>query len=535
MAKVKEIQGRAAIYSRYSSDNQRDESIDAQIRAIEEYAKANGYEIVKIYADKAKSATTAKRPEFQRMIKESGQDLFDIVIVHKLDRFSRDKYDSAVYKRKLKQNGIRLISVTENLDGSPESVILESVIEGMAEYYSKNLAREVMKGMKETAYQAKHTGGLPPLGYDVNEEKKYVINEKEAECVRLIFDMILLGKSHSKIIDELNARGYKTKIGTMFKSNSIYSIITNEKYTGVYIFNKTAKKDAFGRRNNHKCKDESEIIRIEGGMPAIISKETFEKTRELLNKRKHAPGTNKAKENYLLSGLIRCGCCGYAMHGNRRIPKNKPIYVSYRCGHRSKTSTTVCNNKEIRKEYIEEYVLTELEKKIFSEEAMPILVQGLRERLKNLNKENNEKRNIIEKELLEINKQIENIIEAISNGFYQEEFKTKIESLKQRKIDLEASLKEISVENKAPIVTETDIRKLILDFKEYVIRKNVPECKKFIQDFVKEVIVYNEHIEVIFNVSFLVLKKGEGIELISRIGRYDLIKRYSKSFYINAS
>ena len=103
------------------------------------------------------------------MIKDSANDIFDVVIVHKLDRFSRDKYDSAQYKRKLKQNGVKLVSVTENLDDSPESVILESVIEGMAEYYSKNLAREVMKGMKETAYQAKHTGGLPPLGYDVNE------------------------------------------------------------------------------------------------------------------------------------------------------------------------------------------------------------------------------------------------------------------------------------------------------------------------------------------------------------------------------
>lgn len=211
---------RACAYIRYSSDNQRDESLEAQIRAIKEFGYAKGYEIVKVYQDKAKSATTDRRPGFQQMIKDSANDIFDVVVVHKLDRFSRDKYDSAQYKRKLKQNGVKLVSVTENLDDSPESVILESVIEGMAEYYSKNLAREVMKGMKETAYQAKHTGGLPPLGYDVNAEKKYVINEREAESVRLIFEMYTARYTLSQMVDELNSRGFKTKAGAIFKHNS---------------------------------------------------------------------------------------------------------------------------------------------------------------------------------------------------------------------------------------------------------------------------------------------------------------------------
>ncbi len=156
---------RAAAYTRFSSDNQRDESIDAQVRAIEAYCEQKGFDLVKIYADRAKSATSDKRPEFLQMIEDSGKGLFDVAIVHKLDRFSRDKYDSAKYKRILKKNGVKLLSVTENLDDSPESVILESLLEGMAEYYSKNLAREVMKGLKETAYQCKHTGGLPPIGY----------------------------------------------------------------------------------------------------------------------------------------------------------------------------------------------------------------------------------------------------------------------------------------------------------------------------------------------------------------------------------
>src|SRR5699024_7570062 len=167
---------KAVAYARFSSDNQREESISAQIRAINEYAKNNNILMINTYIDEARSATTDDRPQFQRMIKDSANKSFDYVIVHKLDRFSRDRYDSAIYKRTLKNNGIRVLSVLENLDSSPESIILESVLEGMSEYYSKNLAREVKKGMKENALKCKFNGGTPPLGYDINKDKEYVIN-----------------------------------------------------------------------------------------------------------------------------------------------------------------------------------------------------------------------------------------------------------------------------------------------------------------------------------------------------------------------
>ena len=526
---------RAAFYGRFSSNNQREESIAAQSRAAEEYAQKNGYEIVRTYADKAKSGTSDKRPEFLQMIKDAEKGLFDTLIVHKLDRFSRNKYDSALYKRKLKQYGVKLVSVTEQLDDSPESVILESVIEGMAEYYSKNLARETMKGLKENAYKCKHTGGLAPLGYDVNSEKKYIINEREAESVRLIFDMYISGYTQSEMVNELNARGFKTKVGSIFRANSIHSVLTNEKYTGVYIYNKSAKKDAFGKRNSHLYNDESEIIRIEGGMPQIISKETFAQAQEVLKARKRAPGTNKAKENYLLAGIIRCGCCGKHYQGNRRNAKNKPMYVSYRCSYRRATSSKVCDNKEIRKEYIEEYVLSELERKIFNDKAISYLVEGINKNLQKQNKVDDEKREVIIKELKEIDTQIGNIVTAIASGFMQEEFKIKMDELKDKKSDLEYKMTQLESKEMAHMVTEDDVRSLLNNFSGYVISRNIPECKKFIQDFVKEVIVYKEHIEVIFNVSFSLLKNSGGVERISKIKRYNLYERYSQSFFIKVS
>jgi len=178
---------RAVIYPRYSSDNQREESIEAQVRACTEYCKAKGYVIVGMYPDEATSARSDNRPGFQRMIADAKRGLFDVVVVHKLDRFSRDRYDHAFYKRELRQCGVRLESVLERLDDSPESVILEAMLEGISEYASKNLAREVMKGLRENALACKHTGGVPPLGYDVGEDRRYVLNEREAEAVHYIY------------------------------------------------------------------------------------------------------------------------------------------------------------------------------------------------------------------------------------------------------------------------------------------------------------------------------------------------------------
>jgi len=180
---------RVALYARFSSDNQRSESITAQVRAMKAYCSTHNYRIVETYIDEARSAMSDKRPAFQSMVEDSARHLFDGVLVHKLDRFSRSRYDSALYKRELKKNGVRVYSVLENLDDSPESIMMEAMLEGMSEYYSKNLSREVNKGMYESALKCTHLGGSPPLGFDVGIDKRLVINEREAEAVKIIFEL----------------------------------------------------------------------------------------------------------------------------------------------------------------------------------------------------------------------------------------------------------------------------------------------------------------------------------------------------------
>ena len=496
---------RAVVYARFSSDNQRDESIDAQLRAINEYADKNNIKIVNQFIDRAKSATSDKRPEFQNMIKfcEADTTGISMVIVHKLDRFSRDKYDSAMYKQKLKVKGIRVVSVLENLDNSPESLILESVIEGMAQYYSANLAREVAKGQKENALKALHNGGDAPLGYDVAFDKTYLVNEEEAQAVKIIFDMYVNGYSYSNIIDKLNDLGFLTKRKNKFGKNSLHGILSNEKYTGVYVFNKTQRKGVNGKRNGHKQKSEDEIIKVEGGMPQIIDKDVFIKAQEMMQKRKKSPGAHKATTLYLLTGLIRCGECGYTMQGNKRKDKYGNDYISYRCGCRKQKRD--CKNKEIKRDYLEEFILTELEKHVLNDEAIPALSKELNERLKIKSNDNQEMLNNLRNKLEKVNKEIENILNAIMSGIVNNMLKDKLDELEQVKLNLDLKINELSIENngvESIDITEDQIRSMFSKFKEFVLTRNLPECKKFISDYVKEVVVYKDHIEVIFNVVF---------------------------------
>lgn len=247
---------RVVAYARYSSDNQREESIDAQVRAIKEYAKSNNMIIVKIYVDRAMSGTKDNRPEFMQMIMDSRKKIFDAVIVHKLNRFSRNQYDAAKYKHKLQRNNVKLLSVLERLDDSPESAVMESLLMGMAEYESKNLAREVMKGSLENARTCRHNGGLPPLGYSVDSKTQlYLINEETAPIIRFIYESYINGSGYNDIVNELNKKGVKTTKGNKFTVSTVKDILKNEKYTGTYTYNKSEAKNVDGKRNSHKSKD----------------------------------------------------------------------------------------------------------------------------------------------------------------------------------------------------------------------------------------------------------------------------------------
>lgn len=516
----------AAIYARFSSHNQREESIDAQVRACTEYAKNKGLCIVQIYADAAKSGTNSEREQFQEMIKDSAKKKFRYLIIHKLDRFSRDKFDSVTYKRKLKLNGVSILSVTENLDDSPESMMLESCLEGMAQYFSGNLSREVMKGMKESARQCRHVGGLPPLGYDVDPvTKRYLLNESEVPIVRSIFEQYANDVGYNQILSYLNSMGYRTKHGRPFGKNSLNSILKNEKYVGTYIFNKRLEKGVSGRRNP-TLKSESEWIVVPNGLPAIVDRETFDIVQAKMARNKEKAGMFKAKEIYLLSGLVKCGECGASMYGNTRMcGRNKSNYSSYRCSGRA--NKRECKNLEVRRDYIDSYVLDELYERLFSNVSIQKLTALLNDYNIRRVTESSADLKRIKSELAENQRKISTILKLVlESGISHETVKIELNSLEAQKQTLEKTLLELEHKNKASGFSEEKVKELIMRSKEFIRTHKLAECRNFIDSYIAKVVIHNGRVKVLFKVNILDEKTGAFVPMESQTTIANLRRRY---------
>lgn len=486
---------RTALYARFSSDNQRSESIDAQVRAMERYCEQNRMIIVNTYVDEAKSATSDKRPSFQQMIEDSKKHIFDVVLVHKLDRFSRNRYDSAMYKHTLKLNGVKVFSVLENLDDTPESIMLEALLEGMSEYYSRNLAREVMKGLQENALQCKHTGGQPPLGYYVDENKMLAIDEREAQAVRLIFGRYANGYTYDEIISELNQKKYYTKNGNAFGKNSLYDILINEKYAGVYVYNKSSSKNAYGKRNNHNYKSDDDIIRIPNGCPQIVDTETFNKVQERIKENKTAAGRYKTKHKYLFSGLVYCGYCGKRMSGNRRYSgRNKSLYVTYRCC----TSNDFCINKEINRYFLEDFVLSKIKENFYYTDKVKKMYQKVNRHIKKHLKSWEDETEKLQAELSSVNEALKGVITAIERGVCTDDIFERADNLDKEKSRLEAEIKDKA--NTAKIqFTDDDVKSTISECKNLIRCPTHPENRDFIRFAVKKIIVFHDNVKIILN------------------------------------
>jgi site-specific DNA recombinase len=490
----------AVIYARYSSSNQREESIEAQVRACQDYAQRNGLKIIGVYADSAKTGTNAEREQFKRMIDDSSKGKFRYVIIHKLDRFSRDRYDSVTFKRKLKINGVTLRSVLENLDGSPESQILESLLEGMAAYYSQNLSRECLKGQLENGYKCIHNGGIPPLGYDVDEQtRKYVINEEEANIVRYVFSKYAEGMGYNTIIANMNEMGWHSKRGNVFGKNSLYDLLKNPKYIGVYTFNMRLEKDVTGTRNP-QFKPKNEWIYIENGMPSIIDRETFDIVQSKMAHNKKVAGNFKAKRVYLLAGLLKCGECGASMWGKSHTDgRHGLLYLNYECC--TKTSKQNCRSKGVKKESIENYVLDELQDTLFSDNSIKRLASMLSEySVKTRNESQKEIEGAIS-ELDEIKAKIDRIIQLVADsGISIDTVKGELKRLEERKLAVEGYLQEIRMKENTSAVSEEMIFGMINKSKELVRVRNISECRNIIGNYVESVTVYRDKVEIKFKI-----------------------------------
>ena len=346
---------KAVIYARYSSDGQREESIEGQLRECKEYTDRHNITIVATYIDRAQSARTDDRPQFQKMISDSNRKQFDVVLVWKLDRFARNRLDSASYRAILKRNGVSVISAKENISEGPEGIILEAMLEGIAEYYSAELSVKVKRGQKENALKGKANGGTIPFGYLINKDRYYEIDPLTAPIVLEIFTRYADGQTVKEISDELNSRGVFTNTRYKYTNKaSMHNLLKNRRYVGEYRY--------------------GDIV-TPGGMPAIISHDIFNKVQERMEKNKHKPAAMKADEEYILTTKIFCGKDGAMMVGVGGTSKTGKVHHYYKCGNQIYKKS--CDKKSVRKAWIERRIVALTREYVLRDEIIDRLADAV--------------------------------------------------------------------------------------------------------------------------------------------------------------
>lgn len=463
---------KAVIYARYSCDNQREESIEGQLRECEAYCQKNDFTVVGTYIDRAESARTDQRPEFQHMIQDSSRGQFDLVIVWKMDRFARDRYDSANYKSRLKKKNIKVLSATENISGGPEGILMETLLEGMAEYFSAELAVKVNRGMKENALKCMHNGGLPPFGYTVDSGKHYQIDLVTAPVVQDIFARYDRGETMKEIVDFLHAAGIKDPRKNNLNINAIARILKNRKYIGEYSYRDVVVPD---------------------GIPALVEKGLFERVQARMAKNRRAPAQRKAEEDYLLTTKLFCGECGAMMVGECGTSSgNGRKYHYYRCVNSKRNKTCNAKHKSVSKIPIENAVIQSVMEKIMDDAFVNFIADSVME----LQGSGSPLLESLEKQLSDTERSIENLLDALQADVGVDAVKQRLAALDEAKKSLQA---QIAIERIShPLLTRDEVVYWICRFRRLDMSV-LEDRRRLVDSFVNSVTIYDGRIVITFN------------------------------------
>ena len=459
----------AVIYARYSSDNQREESIEGQIRECTAYAEKNGITVIKHYIDRAFSAKTDNRPEFQQMIKDSGKKLFDVVLVWKFDRFARNRFDSANYKMILKKNGVHLISVMEPIAEGSQGILVETLLEGMAEYYSAELSEKVIRGQTENALKGKCTGGIGTIGYKIDDDKFYHLDPLTAPLVLEAFQRYDNGDKMVEIVNFLNDKGVRNMLGGKMTHSSVNTMLKNRRYIGELSFRDIVVPDA---------------------IPVIVPKDLFDRVQKRLDKNKRAPACGKADEEYLLTTKLFCGKCGALMFGESGTSATGRTYYYYKCANVKRRKG--CNKKTVQKDWLEDLVVRETMKLIQDDAVIDKIVQLVMD----VQNQENTTIPLLEKQLREVNKKLDNLMKAIEDGLYTRTTKERLEALEIQKDELTAKIADEKL--KKPSFNEDFIRFWLMKFRKFDISQK-KQRKALIEIFVNAIFLYVDRMLITFN------------------------------------
>ncbi len=445
---------RAVFYGRYSSANQTEQSIEGQLHVCEKFAAQNGMEITTQYIDRAQTGTNANRKAFQQMITDSESGSFDVVLVYKLDRFARNRFDSAMYKRKLRDNGVKVVSATENIADTPEGIIMEAVLEGMDEYYSAELSRKMRRGREESFRKGKFLPTHVPFGYR-KVDQHLAIDETTAPIARGIFERYAAGDRLKDIEIWLNGIGVRNAAGNAWDACSLSRLLHRTYYYGEYKFGD-----------------------FEGAVPcpAIITRELFDKVQNRLAESAKRRRENSSGFDYMLTGKLYCAehnrmVSGISAHGK---------YFRYRCldcHHVYDANTMHERVLSALSEYLTEDKLDEIAGAAFE-------VYMKEQRV--------DERPAMEAELRDVEKKIQNAVDAVLNGFANAALKQTMMELEERRNDLQDRLQN----------TPTPLPKFTLEQFRLILGKIASEePRALLSTFVNRIIMYEDKLIICINLT----------------------------------
>ena len=489
MIKETDMSAKAVIYARYSSDNQRDASIDQQVKACEKYAADQDMEIIRVYEDRALTGKTDKRPGFLRMIRDSAKMDFKYVVVYALDRFSRNKYDSAIYKQKLKENGVKVLSAMEHLTDDPTGTLMESILEGFAQYYSDELSQKIHRGLKDNAEKCIVNGALP-LGYRRGKDGHAEIVEEEAEIVREIFRRVSEGEMLIRIVEDLSRRGVTTKRGSVWNKSSFNKLLTNERYVGIYIY-----------------KDH----RIEGGFPSIVDKELFDSVQVSIKTKPNARGNTKRRrcnsDTYLLTGKLYCGECEAPMSGISGTSHTSDKHYYYQCT--KKRYEKGCRKANVPRDLLEQEVTLAIKQILDDDETVEWMADRAMEYLES--ERNTAEMEDVRQKLETATRKRDSLIDAMEDPDMIQILKARLKERQEEVRDLSVRLTALEKENQISITRDMLISYLELlrdgdaedkEYQEQLIDAFVSRIYLWDDGRVRMILRYEkEHSEITFTLS----------------------------------
>ena len=478
----------AALYARVSSDRQDvDLSVAAQLRALRDYAERNGYLVAREYVDEAESGRTANRPQFRRMLDEAAKSEapFKEILVWKFSRFTRKREHAVAFKAMLRKKGVRVVSITEHADDSPTGKLMEAIIESVDEFYSENLAQEVVRGMREAASRGFWVASRVPYGYRKlmvqDGAKKRPTLEPDAATaavVERIFGMAEAGRGILDITRTLNDEGIANPTGRLWSKNGVHIILRNEVYTGSLVWGAEAK-------------DKADPVRVEKAFPAIISKSQFRRVnRKLRSRAPRRTHPRRVGSSYLLSGLVRCRACNRALSGQDAKSGRFAYYV---CQSIMKRGKDACETPRLNARRFEEMVVGKIRENVLTESNIRELVKLVDEEMDGIAHEQRQRLETVEAELVDVRRRLDRLYNLVETTDLDiEDFKPRIRDHRERQERLEATAAEARaiLSQRREVLDDVEtIAAYAQDMSVFLNESELTERRAFIESFVKEIVV----------------------------------------------